>query len=236
MTRSRRRDVLVIVGDLLSILSRKGPIRKTRLMHLANLNPQSFTRLASRLSRLGLLETMCRKGVCLYTITRKGTFFLSLLHVLQRGLDVESETSQTDLESTAYATVIKAAKGLGLGHRVSSVVTGTTGTSYLHDIILTTKNKEILAVSMLFGNESSAIRQYELGAIMASCLDTQLPHLIIVPPGLEDYYRTMFSRLGTGCKTIIAVWQRDPIQESLRKLVGEELAPQQPALEHINRF
>ncbi len=206
----------------MSILSHKGPIRKTRLMHLANLNPQSFSRLATRLHRLGLLETTYSRGVCLYTITRRGSFFLSLLRVLQRELGIESETRQEGSKKNAYAVVIKAAKGLGLEHQVSSLVMGSTGTSYLHDIVLTAKHKEVLTINMLIDNEPSTIRQYELGAIMASCLDTQLPHLIIVPQSLEDYYQELFSRLRNKCKTLITVWQRDPIQPSLRKLIGEE--------------
>ena len=222
MTRSHRRDVLIIVGDILSILSHKGPIRKTRLMHLANLNPQSFSRLATRLHRLGLLETTCSRGVCLYNITRKGSYFLSLLRVLQKGLGIESETRREGAKKNAYAAVMKAARGLGLEHQVSSLVTGSTGTSYLHDIVLTTKHKEVLTINMLIDNEPTTIRQYELGAIIASCLDTQLPHLIIVPQSLEDYYQALFTRLRNGCKTLITVWQRDPIQQSLRKIIGNE--------------
>ncbi len=227
MTRSSRRDVLIILGDLLSILNRKGPIRKTRLMHLANLNPQSFTRLSSILHNLGLIETMCQRGICMYNITRKGVFFLSLIRVLQKGLGIESEAAQKGLEPNIYSAIVKAVRGLGFDYKISSLVTGSTGTSYLHDLVLTTKNKEVLAVNMLFGNGSSMLRQYELGAIMASCLDTQIPHLIIVPPSLEDYYRDMFSRLRTGCKTVIVIWQRDPIRESLRRLIGEELVKRQ---------
>ena len=227
MTRSSRRDVLIILGDLLSVLNQKGPIRKTRLMHLANLNPQSFARLASNLHHLGLIETMCRRGTCLYNITRKGVFFLSLIRALQKGLGIESEARQKGLESNIHSTIVKAARSLGFDYEVSSVITGSTGTNYLHDLVLMAKNKEVLTVNTLFGNESSMLRQYELGAMMASCLDTQIPHLIIVPPSLEDYYRDMFSRLRTGCRTVIAVWQRDPIRELLRKLIGREPAAQQ---------
>ena len=224
MTRSHRRDVLIIVGDILSILSHKGPIRKTRLMRLANLNPQSFSRLATRLHKQGLLETTCNRGICLYNITRKGSYFLSPLRVLQRGLGIESETRQEGAKKNAYAAVMKAARGLGLNHQVSSLVTGSTGTSYLHDIVLTTKHKEVLTINMLIDNEPSTVRQYELGAIIASCLDTQLPHLIIVPQSLEDYYKTLFARLGKGCRTLISVLHRGPIHQSLRKLISEEYA------------
>jgi len=227
MTRSSRRDVLIILGDLLSILNQKGPIRKTRLMHLANLNPQSFTRLLSILHNLGLIETMCQRGICMYNVTRKGVFFLSLIRVLQKGLGINSEATQKGLESNIYSAIVKVARDLGFDYKVSSVVMGSTGTSYLHDLVLMAKNKEVLTVNTLFGNGSSMLRQYELGAIMASCLDTQIPHLVIVSPSLEDYYRDMFSRLRTGCKTVIAVWQRDPIRALLRKLIGEELVAQQ---------
>ena len=150
---------------------------------------------------------------------------LSLLRVLQRSLNLSSEAIYEN--NNIRTEIAKTAKSIGLEPSLSEIVTGSTGTSYIHDIVLTTKNKELLVINTMFHDQPSTIRQYELGAIMASCIDTQVPHIIVVPSSFEEYYTALFSKLRNGCKTIIIVWRRDPLAPIL-----EKLAERKPIAKH----
>jgi len=79
----QRRSRLEVVYSILSTLHRMGPLKKTRLMQLVNLNTRSFASYVDDyLVRIGAVEVERSGNYTIYRLTPRGVFLYRVLSIL----------------------------------------------------------------------------------------------------------------------------------------------------------
>ncbi|OWJ55673.1 hypothetical protein Pdsh_02515 [Pyrodictium delaneyi] len=199
----KRRDSLLIISDVLAILEHRGPLRKTRLMNLANLNPRSFQNyVEEELVRLGLIEVRKHNGHRSYVITPRGIHVLVLLRFIERGL--EREGIEAGCRHCKELRQQIATKLENDGFKILSLayIHGQSGAKYFHDIIVTIDKRPIACID-IHSSLSPTTRVMEASYTVTSCIDTGLPHIVVTPYTSRKYYEAISENLPQQCRLLI---------------------------------
>ncbi|BEP18299.1 hypothetical protein PYJP_16510 [Pyrofollis japonicus] len=225
--RAKRRDALLIVGDILSILSHKGPLRKTRLMNLANLNPQSLEKHLSTLLEKRLVTNVAKNSVHppLYTITRKGLMYLSIIRLLHKELNTPSEQNCPWCRNIRSA-VTGVLESINSGTKVYESLSGKSGTMYIHDAVFLTKSGKEIAIDLLLDSNNTLSLLYDLGYILLSCVDTNTGHIIITRESQHHICEVLLSNPGLTCKPLVLYVNEATTKESLAYKIQDLLSKQ----------
>ena len=91
-----RRSKLEMYVDILSVLSRRGPLKLTHVMYKANVNCSVLKEYLDFLIKQGLVEERpVRKGRGVYAVTQRGLIVLKYFRELKRVLPILEEEQRT---------------------------------------------------------------------------------------------------------------------------------------------
>ncbi len=193
-----RRDTIAIMADILNVLVHGGPMRKTKLMNLANLNTKSFEQhVEGILVACGLIENFnTNNGRSEYIATSNGARFLQLVALLEDFLRVKQELIN-DVVSVRRFLFLKLRENYDvvLGGRI----TGRIGMQYYHDVIVYREKRIVGVIDVAVNMSIESLLLYSM-FMLVGCLDTRVPHFLIVP---DEHAMLMKDLLEDGCPQLV---------------------------------
>ncbi len=215
MTRMKRRDSIAILADILSIIRLKGPIRKTRLMNYANLNPRTFNNYMVRLVNSGLVRVVEGRA---YELTGRGALFLAIYNNLMKTFEEQPATVKSHTILDQVTAKLSSNSRLQLGYMLSS----SSGTRFYYDIVVIRNGQPRLAI-MDVTRSTALHRGVEAGTLLLSCIENRnVHHIVLASDDTTAYFTNLIRSLGGGhCSATIV----PPVSASeLAEIIEKQLS------------
>jgi predicted transcriptional regulator len=216
MTRMKRRDSIAILADILSIVASHGSLRKTRLMNYANLNPRTFNLYISRLEESGLIRLVDGNT---YQLTSRGAAFISIYNFFTRIFSKPFQRYDSILQELEK---IVSTRG---NIRTSYMLSSGSGAKHYYDMLIIRDNRPAIAIYDAT-TSSQAIRPFELGIILLSCVENpNIHHILVAENQAARYYQNILTRLqpaGLCNLTVVQPSSPEDIIETVEKALSSE--------------